>query len=763
MALGRITSAFFLLAGISLLGSFTFITIDPPEKDTTTMDARIDSIMAKMELIDKVGEMTQLAIDAVSVGQPYSLKEPHELDEQKLKEVLIDYRVGSILNVGGHSYTLEHWREIIGRMQDIAVNEKPTGIPILYGVDAVHGANFTHKATLFPQQIAIAATWNPERAMDCGKITAYELRASYIPWTFSPSVDMGRDPRWGRLWEGFGEDVLLSAEMGAAMVEGLQGEDTSGPYSIAACMKHFTGYGVSRTGKDRTPTYIPERQLREYHLPAFQAGIDANAATLMISSGELNGIPVHTSRWLLHDVLREEMGFEGVLVSDWEDIPVLVTRHQVAKDLKEAIKMAVNAGMDMAMVPFTLEFPRLLKELVEEGEVPMSRIDEAVRRILKLKLQLGLFENPTLEGVDFSKFASAEHQQASQRCAEESITLLKNEEQILPLQKGAKVLVTGPTANNLACLNGGWTGTWQGNDPKYFTPGKMTILEAIQAKVGNNKVSYAEGAAFDKAIDIAAAVDAAKKVDVIIACVGELSYTEMVGSIEDMHLPAVQLELIQALAQTGKPIVLVITGGRPRIVREMIPLVKGTLMAYYPGDEGGPALANILYGDVNPGGCLPYTYPRHPNSLFTYDIKLIELLDVDFSNNAFRPQWEFGFGMSYTTFEYSDMKLSSSVISDHSPVTVSITLKNTGERAGHKVVQLYSRDMIASITPPLKRLRAFEKVFLEAGTSTTVKFELSAEDLAFVGRKNTWVTEPGVFKVMIGDMEADLVYQEGGK
>ena len=697
------------------------------------------------------------------LGNLTILKSPHELDEQKLKEVLVDYRVGSILNVGGHAYTVEYWHEIIGRIQDIAVNEKPTGIPVLYGFDAVHGANFTQEATLFPQQIGIGATWNPERAMDCGKVTAYESRASYIPWTFSPSVDIGRDPRWSRLYEGFGEDVLLSSEMGVAMVEGLQGEDMADPYSVGACLKHFTGYGVHRTGKDRTPTYIPERQLREYYLPAFQAGIDANAATLMICSGELNGIPVHTNRWLLHDVLREEMGFKGVLVSDWDDIPVLVTRHQVAKDLKEAIKMAVNAGMDMAMVPFTLDFPKYLKELVEEGEVPMSRIDEAVRRILRLKIELGLFDNSIPKDVDFSKFASVEHQQAAQKCAEESITLLKNEENILPLKSGTKVLVTGPTANSLACLNGGWTGTWRGDDPKYDTPGKKNILQAIQAKVGADKVSYVEGAAFEKAINIEAAVEAAEDVDVIIACVGERTYAEVTGSIQDMHLPAAQLELIQALAQTGKPIVLVITGGRPRIVREMIPLVKATLMAYYPGNEGGLALANILYGDVNPSGCLPYTYPRYPNSLFTYDIKLAETIEIDFSGNAFRPQWEFGFGMSYTTFAYSDLKLSSSILSDHQPITVSITVKNTGKRDGHKVVQLYSRDMIASITPSLKRLRAFEKVFLKAGASTTVEFELSAEDLAFVGRKNEWVTEPGTFKVMIGDIEADLVYQEGGK
>jgi beta-glucosidase len=747
----------FIIGTLALTAWVPFFNKSQPTPPSD-IESRIDSIMAKMELVDKVGEMTQLAIDMISKGQPYNLAKPHQLVDEKMREVLIEYRVGSILNAGGIPFSLEHWREVIMVIQDMATQEKPTGIPVIYGIDAVHGANFTQNATLFPQQIGLAATWNPALAYECGQITAYESRASYIPWCFSPSADLGRDQRWPRLWEGFGEDVFLTSQMTEAMIKGFEGDDLANPYQTASCLKHFVGYSVSRTGKDRTPAYIPERQMKAYHLPPFQKGIDAGTASIMINSGEVNGIPGHINEALLTDVLRREMGFEGIAVSDWGDIELLVSRHRVAKDLKEAIKLSVNAGMDMAMVPLSLEFPRLLKELVEEGEVPMSRIDEAVRRILRVKIELGLFENPYPVGVDYSKFASEEHRLAAQRSAEESITLLKNEDNLLPLAPSTKVLVTGPTSSTLAPLNGGWTNTWQGNDPQYDTPGKLPILDAIRAKVGEAQISFSAGTTFDQAVDIPAAVEAAKAADVIVACVGELTYTETVGSIDEMALPIVQLELIQALAQTNKPIVLVITGGRPRIVREMIPLVKGAFMLYYPGNEGGPAFANILYGDVNPSGRLPYTYPQHSNSLWNYDIKGTELVHTDFSMNGFRPQFEFGYGLSYTDFEYGALRLSSNTLTDEKPITISIEVKNTGKRTGKEVVQLYTRDIVASITPSMKRLRGFEKITLEPGQSKTIHFTITAEDLAFVGLQNRWITEEGAFKAMIGKQEVDFVY-----
>lgn len=749
---------FFLLCAIGLT-----ISCQPTDKSTTSMDdsntsERVKDLMAKMTLEDKVGEMTQIAIDVISVkDENGNLAEPHQLDESMLRKVLVDLRVGSILNVAGHGYTREHWHEVIQAIQDMA-KEKSTGIPVLYGIDAIHGANYTLGSTLFPQEIAMAATWNPGLAEKASHIAAYETRASWIPWTFAPVLDIGRNPQWPRLWETFGEDILLASDMGEAYVRGFQGDDPADPEQIAACLKHFLGYSMPMTGHDRTQAWIPERQLREYIAPTFQRAIDAGALTIMINSGEINGIPVHCNKAILTDLLRTEMGFEGLAVTDWDDITYLYTRYHVARDYKESIKMAINAGVDMAMVPFNLEFPVLLKELVEEGEVPMWRIDEAVERILTVKERLGLFDNPYYADHDYSKFGSEEFAEESFQAALECITLLKNDGGVLPLAKDSKVLVTGPTANSMMNLNGGWTRTWQGNNPDYDAEeGKKTILEAIQDKLGAGRVTYVPGATFDALTDGPIAASAARQVDAVVVCLGEMNYTETPGNIDDISLPAAQGQLVEAVAQSGKPVILVLVEGRPRVLGKWEEKTAAALQAYLPGSEGGRAVAEVLFGDYNPNGKLPYTYPRYVNTLRTYDHKGPDRVDNKGGENAINPQWPFGHGLSYTTFAYSDLQLSSKEWSMGDSLQISVQVANTGQRAGKEVVQLYITDQVASITPSVKRLRGYAKVALEAGESKTVTFTIRAKDLAFVGVDNKWITEPGAFTAQVGGLETEFV------
>ena len=716
-----------------------------------------------MELRDKVGEMTQVAIDVLSEGKPQKLKKPHKLVKEKLHRAIVEHRVGSVLNVGGYAYTREHWYEIMEAIQTLATEVKPSGIPVLYGIDAIHGANYTQLATLFPQQLALAATWNPSLAEKMGEISAYETRASTIPWNFSPVCDLGYDPRWSRFWEGFGEDVHLASEMVKSAVKGYQGEEVSNKNKVAACLKHFMGYSMPLSGNDRSPAWIPERKLREYVMPPFQAGIDAGAKTIMVCSGEVNGEAVHASKWILTDLLRGEMGFEGLLVSDWEDIHFLYARHRVAKDYKDAIRLSINAGLDMAMVPFDLEFPVLLKELVEEGAVPMSRINESVERILKVKYDLGLFETPYFPKGDYPKFASETHTQAAYEAAQESIILLKNNDNALPLSKDLKVLITGPTANHLSSLNGGWTGTWQGDEPEYDTPGKANILQAVQNKIGAENVTYVAGSTFDEDLsrtnfgsqNVEEAVAAAENSDVIIACLGELTYTEKPGDIDDLTLPLAQQELIKKLAASGKPIIIILAEGRPRIINTIVPKADAIMGAFYPGNEGGRAIADVLFGDFNPCGKLPFTYPQFINALERYDHKGTDLVYIDSEMTNFRPQFEFGHGLSYTTFEYSDLKVASDW-DGKSDLSISVRVKNTGAREGKEVVQLYINDLVASITPSVKKLRAFKKISLEAGASQTVEFHISKKDLAFVGIDNQWVTEAGVFEVEVSNLKGEF-------
>jgi len=734
-------TAIFIAFGLLFL-SFIPPQLLPEEEKDRELEAKVDAIMNRMSLKDKVGEMTQLTLDMLAVGQPYNLEVPTRLDSAKLRKALVELRVGSILNVGGYEYDLDTWHDFIGTIQRIATTEKTTGIPVLYGIDAIHGTNYTQSANLHPQQLGLAATWNPDLGEELAAMTAYQARASWIPWTFAPVLDIGRDPRWPRLWETFGEDVYLAKNMGVAMVKGFQGDDISNPYRISACLKHFLGYSVTLRGKDRTQAWIPERQLREYFIPTFQAAIDAGAGTVMICSGEMNGIPVHENEKILTDLLREEMGFEGLAVTDWSDIPYLYQRHKTAKDYKEAIKNAINAGIDMSMVPTDLEFPKLLLELVEEGEVPMSRIDESVRRILRIKVQLGLFENPVPK-VKYPDFGSEKFAMKCRDAARQAIILAKNENNILPLNKDQKILVAGPTANSLIPLNGGWTHTWQGDDPERQTPGKKNILEAIREKVGESQVSYVPGSEIDKEIDLKAAYKAARRADVVVLCLGEMSYTEGPGDLNDLDLPKAQRNLVNEVARAGKPIVAIMTEGRPRVISDIEEKLDGILISFYPGDEGGMALSEILFGEVNPSGKLPITYPRYSNDLVTYDHKGTDEV-------GFNPQFEFGHGLSYTSFAYSDLKLNRQAYRKNDPIEISLTLKNTGDRAGTETVQVYVRDEVASITPSVKRLRAFRRVSLEAGESQKLGFTLMPSELSFIGRDNEWTLEAGAFTVMVG-------------
>lgn len=714
--------------------------------------AEVSALLSNMSLADKVGEMTQLSLDVLCVGEPYNVTEPVTLDREKMDYILNELRVGSILNVAGHAYTKEKWQKIITEIQSVATEKKASGIPVLYGIDGIHGMNYTLGATLFPQQINLAATWNPAHARNTGEVVAYEARASFIPWNFSPVFDLARDPRWPRFWETFGEDPYLSAEIGVSMVDGMQGEDVSSPYHVAACMKHFLGYSLTLRGKDRTQSWIPDRYLKEIFTPSFKAAIDAGAKTIMINSGEINGIPVHANPAILQDLLRNELGFKGLVVSDWEDIIYLCTRHKIAKDHKDAIRIAVNAGIDMSMVAVQPEFPILLKELVEEGKIPMSRIDEAVTRILTLKYELGLFEQAIHPDTDYSKFGSEEFRKMSYDAAVESIILLKNKDSILPLKEGQRILLTGPTSNSLNFLNGGWTGVWQGNNPKYNTPGKQTIKEAFEMKFGQNNVIHHMGSNYDTITDIEETISAAKSVDVIVACVGEETYTETPGNINDINLPVAQNLLMQRLAATEIPIILIYVGGRPRIIREMESVSSAVIAAMLPGNEGGHALASLLSGEQNPSGRLPFTYPKYPNDLVTYDFKGTDKVAADYSLNGFDPQYEFGFGLSYTTYEYSNLKINKEAYAQNEMIEVSVDVSNSGQLDGMETVQIYIRDLIASITPPDKRLRAFRKVKIAAGETQTVSFEIPISRLAFVGIDKTWSVEAGGFELIVDDL-----------
>ncbi|MCK9399342.1 MAG: glycoside hydrolase family 3 C-terminal domain-containing protein [Bacteroidales bacterium] len=742
-------------------------------KSAGDIDTKVKELLAGMTLEEKVGQMTQVTLPVLVKGNNLDAQpEPVELDPEMLQKAFGKYKIGSVLNtVNNRAKSLEWWHEIINQIQEVAIHE--TCIPVLYGIDAIHGTTYTAGGTLFPQEIGLGATFNPELVRQLNEMCAYEMRASNIPWNFSPVQDMGRDPRDSRMWETFSEDVYLNGILGSAAVEGIQGKDAViiDQMHGAACLKHYLGYN-SNSGKDRNPFQIHPRELNEKHKPAFQAPINAGAKSIMVNSGILNGIPVHASYDILTTLLRDEMGFEGVVVTDWADIDNLYNRDKFASSPKEAVELAINAGVDMSMVPYDFDFCDYLVELVNENEVPMNRIDEAVTRILKLKMELGLFESPTTNYEDYPDFGSEKHENLALDAALESITLLKNDSHILPLKKDIKVLISGPNANWMRPMNGGWSYSWQGEKTDEFAQDYSTFLEAIQGKIGKDKVTFVEGVSYDmqgkyyqeKNLDIDNAVRAANEVDCIILFLGENSYCEKPGDLHDLYLSENQADLAIALANTGKPVILVLNEGRPRIISKFEHKMAAVVQTYLPGNFGGNALADILFGDANPNGKLPYTYPLFPNSLINYDYKpsekqeKMEGLNENESDVAI--QYAFGHGLSYTVFKYSNLKVSSNELTPEDSVNVAVTIENTGDLAGKEVVMLFTSDLYASITPDNKRLRRFMKINLDPAQSKTIEFTIKAKDLAFYNKENQLVAEKGDFVIRISDLDQVITLTE---
>lgn len=716
----------------------------------TEIDNKVASLLSEMTLEEKVGQMTQITLDVVTKGDnQFSSAQPYELDSALVHKAIHTYKVGSILNTPGVPLSRQDWYKTIKTFQDEAA-KTPRQIPIIYGIDAIHGVNYTIGATLFPQQIGLAATFNKDLVREAAKISAYETRASSIPWNFSPVLGLGRNPLWPRLWETFGEDVYLGKTMGVAMVEGYQGT-LGDPNTVASCMKHYLGYSVPLSGKDRTPAWIPERELRQYFLPAFKEAVDAGSVTLMINSGEINGVPVHASKFLLTDVLRGELGFQGIAVTDWADINYLHTRHKVAETIKDAIKISVNAGIDMSMVPHDFEFSELLVELVKEGSVSEETINDAVSRILKVKMQLGLFENPVTDPKKYPDFGSKKFAEVSKKAALESFTLLKNNNNILPIAEKSKILVTGPTANTMRSLNGGWSYNWQGSEADNYAKDKNTIADAF-TKSGNT--TFIQGVSFDGENNINEAVKAAKQSDVILLCLGENSYTETPGNINSILLPKDQIELTKALAKTGKKIILVLLEGRPIIFNEIEPLVDAVYMGYLPGNYGADALVDLLFGLENPSGRLPINYPKHPHAFVNYNHKHSDNIAVpNYYESDYDQQYEFGDGLSYTSFKYSDLSLSATQMTQDGSIKVSVKVTNTGNRKGKEAVLLFVSDLYASITPEVRALKGYEKIALNAGESKVVSFTITKDELSFVNESLETIAESGEFEISIGDLK----------
>lgn len=749
-----------VLFSILLMASCHQQTPAPVIVSDVQVEEKVEQVLSKMTLDEKIGQMTQLSIDVLGSF----VNGEFVLDESKLQQAIAEFKVGSVLNAPGPvAQTAAKWQEIIGRIQEVSMKE--IGIPCIYGLDQTHGTTYTLDGILFPQNINIAASFNPELAYEAARITAYETRAGSCPWTFSPTVDMVRDPRWSRIWENFGEDCLVNAVMGSQSILGYQGDEPNHipANRIAASVKHYMGYSSARTGKDRTPAYISESELREKCFAPFKACVEAGALTIMVNSGSINGVPVHANHELLTKWLKEDLQWDGMLVTDWADINNLYTREHVAASKKEAIKMAVNAGIDMAMEPYDLGYCTLLKELVEENEVSMARIDDAVRRVLRLKVRLGLFEQPITPMADYPLLGSEEHAQLALKAAEESEILLKNKDQILPLKKGTKILVTGPNAHSMRCLNGGWSYSWQGHLADRFASKYNTLYEAICQEFGADHVRLEQGVTYvaegtyteENTPEIAKAVAAAHQVDVIIACIGENSYCETPGNLSEMAISENQRNLVKALATTGKPMILVLNEGRPRIIHDLEPLAQGIIHIMLPGNFGGNALANILSGEANPSAKMPYTYPRHEAELTTYDYRVSEEMDkmegaYDY-DAVISVQWPFGYGLSYTTFEYSRLVCSHSDFNVQDELTFTVDVTNTGKRTGKEVVMLFSRDMVASLTPENRRLRAFQKVELKPGETKQVTLKIPASDLAFVGSDGRWILEAGEFRIQVGN------------
>lgn len=756
-----------LLLSISMLAfAYTTSANVPVIKSNPKIEAQVEQTLKKLTLEEKIGQMMELVTDLFGANDKNGV---FYIDEHKTDSIFSRYKIGSILNAPNTcAPTAKQWEKYIEQIQKISM--KRIGIPCVFGLDQNHGSTYTQDGTLFPQNINIAATFNREIARHSAEATAYETRAVSVPWTFSPTVDLGRDARWPRIWENFGEDCYLSSEMGKAMVYGFQGEDPNNidQYHIATSLKHFMGYGVPWTGKDRTPAYISPANLREKHFAPFLAGLQAGALTVMVNSASVNGMPMHANKEILTGWLKEETGWDGVLITDWADINNLYTREMVAKDKKDALRIAINAGIDMIMEPYSCDACGYLIELVKEGKIPMSRIDDACRRVLRMKYRLDLFKNPTQKLKNYPKFGGEEFAKLALEGATESMVLLKNERNILPLQHGKKILLTGPNANQMRCLDGGWSYTWQGHRTDEFAGKYNTIYEAFCNEYGKENVILNQGVTYNEKgkyweenePQILGAVAAAKDADVIVACIGENSYTETPGNLTDLWLSENQRNLVKALAQTGKPVILVLNEGRPRLIADIEPLAQGIIDILIPGNMGGDALVNLVSGKSNFSGKMPYTYPKEINSLANYDFKKSEevgTMEGAYDYNAkITQQWGFGYGLSYTSYQYSNLKVSKSDFRHGDIIKVSVDVKNTGKVAGKESILLFSSDLVASMVPDGRRLRAFDKVELQPGETKTVTFELKADDLAFVGWDGKWRLEEGDFKLMIADQTASV-------
>ena len=761
-----------ILLSISMLAlAYTASANVPVIKSDPKIEAQVEQTLKKLTLEEKIGQMMELVTDLFGANDKNGV---FYIDEHKTDSILSRYKIGSILNAPNTcAPTAKQWEKYIAQIQKISM--KRIGIPCVFGLDQNHGSTYTQGGTLFPQNINVAATFNREIARRSAEATAYETRAVSVPWTYSPTVDLGRDARWPRIWENFGEDCYLSSEMGKEMVYGFQGEDPNNidQYHIATSMKHFMGYGVPWTGKDRTPAYISPADLREKHFAPFLAGLQAGALTVMVNSASVNGMPMHANKEFLTGWLKEETGWDGVLITDWADINNLYTREMVAKDKKDALRIAINAGIDMIMEPYSCDACGYLIELVKEGKIPMSRIDDACRRVLRMKYRLDLFKNPTQKLKNYPKFGGEEFAKLALEGATESMVLLKNEKlqdgnPVLPLAKGKKILLTGPNANQMRCLDGGWSYTWQGHRTDEFAGKYNTIYEAFCNEYGKENVILNQGVTYNEKgkyweenePQIQGAVDAAKNVDVIVACIGENSYTETPGNLTDLWLSENQRNLVKELAKTGKPVVLVLNEGRPRLIADIEPLAQGIIDILIPGNMGGDALVNLVSGKSNFSGKMPYTYPKEINSLANYDFKKSEevgTMEGAYDYNAkITQQWGFGYGLSYTSYQYSNLKVSQSDFRHGDIIKVSVDVKNTGKVAGKESVLLFSSDLISSMVPDGRRLRAFDKIELQPGETKTVTFDLNADDLAFVGYDGKWVLEEGDFKLMIADQSADI-------
>ena len=714
------------------------------------IEIKIAHLMSQMTLKEKAGQMLNFGLPSVLTGDYWDARDSAVFHPEKFKKFIIDYAAGSIHNTPGNLSSRQDWNRIVKEIQDAAMKETRLGIPLLYGIDNIHGANYIQGSVMLPHQIAMAATWNRSLSKTGGEITSYESRAASLPWNFNPNADVAMSPLWGRISESYGEDPYLISEMTNAYLLGSQEKGLDHPQSTAVCLKHFIGYGAGRNGKDRANALIPENSLRDYFLPPFEAAIKNGAMGVMISSNAVNGIPCHINTYYITDILKGELGFKGVVISDFSDIEFLVAAHQSAKDMREATKLAVNAGLDMLMNPYDTDVVDLIAALVENGEIPRARIDDAVTRILRLKFRLNLFEAPYTDPDDYPDFGSSKHIESNYAMASEAITLLKNKNSVLPLAKGKRVLVTGYSSNSMNLLNGAWSRTFLGQETRFNDPSKLTVMEAIRKEWGASNVDHVQGTDYLEDKNSQEALQLAKNADYIIVCVGEIPATEKPSDINELELPQVQQDLVRKLAVYKKPIILVMLQGRPRIIREIEPLADAILMAYYPGQEGGRAISDILVGKVNPSGKLPYTYPKYSGNYLTYYHKKTDIRDVNWGFDGFYPQFEFGFGLSYTSFDYTNLKMSRDTLSGTDQLEVSIDVKNTGSRDGKEVVELYVKDLVAAVSPDSRRLIRFEKINLEPGETKTLTFQLTADDLKSMGLDNKWTAEEGDFELQVG-------------